>query len=116
MAAIVTQTLVNNAKCYMNCVPDGMVNYLILAQLLSGGAVTDPQTLVTQANCLMCTLSPGMVPYLILAQLASGGVGNLTGSVNPNGTVTGAIGQIYTQVVGQVTTIWVNTDGGTTWT
>lgn len=113
--AAVSQTLLDNAKCYMSCVPAGLVNYLILAQLLNGGAVTAPQALVDQANCLFCTIPPGMVSYLILAQLGSGGVGNLTGAVDPNGVVTGAKGQIYTQVAGAVTTIWVNIDGGTTW-
>jgi len=113
--AAVSQTLLNAAKCYENCVPTGLVNYLILAQLISGGSVTTPQALVDQANCLLCTIPPGLVSYLILAQLASGGVGNLTGSANPNGTTSGAIGQIYTQVVGGAVTIWVNTDGGSTW-
>lgn len=39
----------------------------------------------------------------------------LTGAADPNGVVTGAIGQIYTQVSGGAVTIWVNTTGGTVW-
>lgn len=110
-----TQTILDAAKCYENCVPPGLVNSLILAQLINGGAVTTPQALIDQANCLFCTIPPGLTPYLILAQLASGGVGNLTGTGDPNGVTSGALGQIYTQVVGGAVTIWVNTDGGTTW-
>ena len=43
------------------------------------------------------------------------GVSTLTGTTDPNGVVTGSIGQVYTQVVGVVVTVWVNVDGGTTW-
>jgi hypothetical protein len=39
----------------------------------------------------------------------------LTGSADPNGSVTGAVGQIYTQVSGGLVTIWVNTTGSTVW-
>ena len=39
----------------------------------------------------------------------------LTGSVDPNGSVTGAAGQIYVQVSGGVATIWVNTTGLQVW-
>ena len=39
----------------------------------------------------------------------------LTGSVDPNGAVTGAVGQIYVQVSGGVATIWVNTTGLQVW-
>lgn len=39
----------------------------------------------------------------------------LTGSANPNGSVTGYIGQIYTQVVGTAVTIWTNVNGATQW-
>jgi hypothetical protein len=114
MAVAVSQTLLNNARCY-TCLPPGIVPYLILAQLLNGGTVASPQTLLDQAACLVCQIPPGLVGYVTIAQLASGGVGNLTGSVDPNGSVTGALGQIYTQVVGSSTTIWVNTNGGTAW-
>ncbi len=39
----------------------------------------------------------------------------LTGSSDPNGSVTGSVGQIYTQVSGGVATLWINTTGGTVW-
>jgi hypothetical protein len=45
----------------------------------------------------------------------STGLGTLTGATDPNGSVTGTIGQVYTQVVGTAVTVWVNVDGGTTW-
>ena len=43
------------------------------------------------------------------------GVGTLTGASNPNGVLTAIIGTVYTQVVGAVVTVWVNTDGATAW-
>lgn len=39
----------------------------------------------------------------------------LTGSVDPNGAVTGAVGQLYIQVSGGVATIWINTTGLQVW-
>jgi hypothetical protein len=39
----------------------------------------------------------------------------LTGSADPNGSVTGVQGQIYTQISGGTATLWINTTGGTVW-
>lgn len=45
-----------------------------------------------------------------------GGGGNLTGTGDPNGVVTGNKGQIYTQVFPDGTAlIWVNVDNNKTW-
>lgn len=67
----------------------------------------------------MQTVTIAAQPFVFLvgdvSSSISNGGGNLTGSVDPNGTVTGTLGQIYTQVVGSVTNIWVNIDGATAW-
>lgn len=39
----------------------------------------------------------------------------LTGAADPNGVVTGYIGQLYTQVAGGNAILWTNVDGVTTW-
>jgi hypothetical protein len=44
------------------------------------------------------------------------GLCTLTGAVDPNGVVTGILGQIYTEIPGDGSaTLWINTDGATTW-
>lgn len=45
----------------------------------------------------------------------AGGTGTLTGAADPNGSVSGVLGQLYSQVVGSAVTIWTNVDGATTW-
>lgn len=46
---------------------------------------------------------------------SGGGLGTLTGATDPNGSVSGTIGQVYSQVVGTAVTLWTNVDGATQW-
>lgn len=80
MATPVSQTLIDAAQCLINCIPPGMVNYVILAQLRlnAGGSVAVPQSLIDATQCELCSIPPGMVPYMILAQLITGGTGGGT--------------------------------------
>lgn len=45
----------------------------------------------------------------------AGGTGTLTGAIDPNGAVSGVVGQLYSQVVGTAVTLWTNVDGSTQW-
>jgi hypothetical protein len=67
-------------------------------------------TSVAGAN-LLAIVQGGVTKQAAASLLLPG----LTGSVDPNGVVTGAQGQIYTQVSGGTAVLWINTTGGTVW-
>lgn len=93
--AIDPQPLVDAAKCFSCAIPEGLIQYVILAaisDLANGDPVpSDAADLMSEARCLRC-VPEGMVPYAILGALValSGGGGGGSGQIktyvaDPNG-------------------------------
>lgn len=79
----------------------------------------DATTLLAEGACYSCLSEKQMAiaELALLCQLAGGGTafGIQSGSVDPNGVVSGSLRQLYVQVNGTISIIWTNVDGGTTW-
>jgi len=107
----------SNVNCYNNYSAQFDLLKLSLLQIIANSlapmAATDPQSLLSDAN-VACYRSYGSWPLLELALLqliaknigaGTGGTANLTGTVNPNGSVTPtAVGQFYTNTAND--TLW----------
>lgn len=61
-------------------------------------------------------IGDGATPWTGLSYIGgAGGTGSLTGAVDPNGSVSGVLGQLYTEVPGDGSaTVWTCL-GGTVW-